>query len=116
MKHHYRHISIAHLNTKSLASTFDAFHLMLENHKFDIVALSETWLKDNKHQYQYVSGYKTVFQNRENKKGGGVGFYVKDHLSFTLRNDITKMDDSIETIWIEVCGKNKNSAFLIGAF
>ena len=26
------------------------------------------------------------------------------------------MDDSIETIWIEVRGKNKNSAFLIGAF
>ena len=91
---------------------------MLENHKFDIVALSETWLKDNKHQYEYVQipGYNTVFRNRENKKGGGVGFYVKDHLSFTLRNDITKMDDSIETIWIEVRGKNKNSAFLIGAF
>ena len=57
-----------------------------------------------------------MFRNRENKKGGGVGFYVKDHLSFTLRNDIMKMDDSIETIWIEVRGKNKNSAFLIGAF
>ena len=72
----------------------------------------------NNHQYKYVqiSGYNTVFRNRENKKGGGVGFYVKDHLSFTLRNDITKMDDSIETIWIEVRGKNKNSAFLIGAF
>ena len=26
------------------------------------------------------------------------------------------MDDSIETIWIEVCGKNKNSGFLVGAF
>ena len=91
---------------------------MLENHKFDIVALSETWLKDNKHQYEYVQipGYNTVFRNRENKKGGGVGFYVKDHVSFTLRNDIMKMDDSIETIWIEVRGKNKNSAFLIGAF
>ena len=57
-----------------------------------------------------------MFRNRENKKGGGVGFYVKDHLSFTLRNDITKMEDSIETIWIKVRGKNKNSAFLIGAF
>ena len=76
------------------------------------------WLKDNKHQYEYaeMSGYNIVFGNRENKKGDGVGFYVKDHLSFTLRNDITKMDDSIETIWIEVRGKNKNSAFLIGAF
>ena len=91
---------------------------MLENHKFDIVALSETWLKDNNNQYEYVQipGYNTVFPNRENKKGGGVGFYVKDHLSFTLRNYITKMDDSIETIWIEVRGKNKNSSFLIGAF
>ena len=118
LKHHHRHISIAHLNTQSLVTTFDAFHLMLENHKFDIVALSETWLKDNKHQYEYVQipGYNTVFRNRENKNGGGVGFYVNDHLSFTLRNDITKMGDSIETIWIEVCGKNKNSAFLIGAF
>ena len=27
-----------------------------------------------------------------------------------------KMDDSIETISIEVRGKNKNSSFLIGAF
>ena len=36
--------------------------------------------------------------------------------SFTLRNDITKMDDSTETIWIEVRGKSKNSAFFIGAF
>ena len=26
------------------------------------------------------------------------------------------MDNSIETIWIEVRGKNKNSTFLIGAF
>ena len=87
-KHHHRHIFIAHLNTQSLASTFDAFHLMLENHKFDIVALSETWLKDNKHQYKYVQipGYNTVFRNRENKMSGGVGFYVKYHLSFTLRN------------------------------
>ena len=72
LKHHHRHISIAHLNTQSL----DTFHLMSENHKFDIVALSETWLKDNKHQYEYVqiAGYNTVFRNRENKKGGGAGF------------------------------------------
>ena len=110
--------SIAHVNTKSLITTFDAFHLILENHKFHIVALSETWLKDNKHQHEYVQilGYNTVFRNRENKKGGGVGFYVKDHLRFTLRNDIMKVDNSIETIWIEVRGKNKNSAFLIGGF
>ena len=43
LKHHHRLISIAHLNPQSsLASTFDTFHLMLENHKFDTVALGET--------------------------------------------------------------------------
>ena len=91
---------------------------MLENHKFDIVALSETWLKDNKYQYQHVQipGYNTMFRNRENKKGGEVCFYLKDHLNIILRNDITKMDDSIETIWIKVRGKNKSSTFLIGTF
>ena len=81
---------------------------MLENRKF------ETWLKDNKHQYEYVQipGYNTVFRNRENKKGEGVGFCVKVHLSLTLWNGITKMDDSIETIWIEVRGKIRTLLFL----
>ena len=89
---------------------------MLEDRKFNLVALSETWLKDNEHQYEYVqiSGYNTVFRSRESKKGGRVGFYIKDHLSFTLRNGITKMDDSIEAIWVDVRGKK--AAFLIGPF
>ena len=103
LKHHRRRISIAHLNTQYLALTFDAFHLMLENHKLVIVALSETWLKDNKHQNEYVQipGYNTVFRNRENKKGG---------------ESVSVQKTTWETIWIEVRGKNKNSAFLIGAF
>ena len=89
---------------------------MLENRKFNLVALSETWLKDNEHHYEYVqiSGYNTVFRNRESKKGGGVGFYIKGHLSFKLRNGITKMDDSIEAIWIDVRGKKTD--FIIGTF
>ena len=96
LKHHHRHISIAHLNTQSLASTFDVFHLMLENHKFDIVALNETWLKDNKHQYKYVQipGYNTVLWNRENKKGGGVSFYVKT--TWVLHSEMTSRKWTIQ--------------------
>ena len=50
LKHHHRHISIAHLNTQSPASVLDAFHFVLVNGKSGIVALSEISLKDNKHQ------------------------------------------------------------------
>ena len=52
--------------------------------KFDIVALSETWLKNNKTQVEYVQidGYKSEFKNRESISGGGVGFYIKEHMNF----------------------------------
>ena len=54
---------------------------MMNKYKFDIVALSEIWLKNNKTQLEYVQidGYKSEFKNREPKSGGGVGFYIKEH-------------------------------------
>ena len=54
---------------------------MMNKYKFDIVALSETWLKNSKTQLEYVQidGYKSEFKNRESKSGGGVGFYIKEH-------------------------------------
>ena len=35
-------------NTQSLLYSFDEFSLMMNRYQFDIVAVSETWLKDNK--------------------------------------------------------------------
>ena len=51
--------------------------------KFDIVALSETWLKNNKTQLEHVQidGYKSEFKIRESKSGSGVGFSIKEHMS-----------------------------------
>ena len=38
-----------HLNTQSMTSTFDEFQFMVNELKFDIITLSETWLKNDKH-------------------------------------------------------------------
>jgi len=38
-------ISIHHLNTQSITSSFAEFQRMLATYKFDIITLSETWLK-----------------------------------------------------------------------
>ena len=45
----YKSISISHLNTQGICSTFDEFTCMLNTQKFDIMTLSGTWLKDNSH-------------------------------------------------------------------
>ena len=43
--------SIAHLNVDPLMSTFNVFSPMLDEYQFDVITLSETWLKD----YIYIS-------------------------------------------------------------
>ena len=89
---------------------------MRNRYQFDIVDVSETWLTDNKRQLEYVqiNGYSSVWKNRESKTGGGVGFYIKEHMSVKVRQDLDKIDESIETLWIELRGRNKNTPFLTG--
>ena len=110
------HISISHLNSQSMTSTFDEFQFMVNGSKFDIITLSKTWLKNDKHLLEYVSlpGYKFSCRNRDEKRGGGVGVYIKDCITYKIRNDIISLDDSLEHLRVEVKGKNKKTPYLIG--
>ena len=47
-------LSIAHLNTRSWAPTFDSFQLFMYKNRFDIVTISETWITNNKKRLDYV--------------------------------------------------------------
>ena len=39
---------------------------------------------------------------------------MKEYISFKVRHDLGKIDESIESLWIELRGRNKNTPFLIG--
>ena len=99
-------ISICHLNTQSVTSTFDEFQRMVNESKFDIITLSETWLKNDKHLLEYVNlpGYKFSYRNRDEKRGGSVGVYIKDCITYKIRNGIINLDFSLEHLWVEVKG------------
>lgn len=60
-------LKIMHLNTQSLVSTFNEFCLMLQKYPLDIVALSETWPKENRPLLDYVNipGFDLIYNNRE---------------------------------------------------
>ena len=111
-------ISIAHLNTQAICSTFDEFTCMLNTQKFDIMTLSETWLRDNPHLLDYVKidGCEVKFRNREHTRGGGVGLYIRSDIKYKLRNDIVNTNTDIEHLWLEVTLRNKNSNLLLGIF
>ena len=106
------------LNYYSICSTFDEFSVMLNMYQFNIISLSETWLKDNKYLLDYVNipGCNFEYRNRDNRRGGGVGFYLQEDVSYKVRRDIVRMDESIEHLWFEIQGKNKHSSYLFGSF
>ena len=111
-----QHLSVAHLNTQSMSSSFPQFEAMLVSHQFDLITMSETWLKENKNLLNHleIEGYKKDFRNRDEKRGGGVGFYLKSDIKYKRRDDIEALDNSIEHQWIEFTGKVKLSNTLIG--
>ena len=76
------------------------------------------WLKNDKYLLEYVrlSGYEFSYWNRDEKRGGGKGIYIRDTTKFKVRSDISKLDDSIEHLWVEIQEKKKNSTCLIGVF
>jgi exonuclease III len=99
-----------------MVSTFDELLATVKEYPFDVVAMSETWLKSNPHLLNYVSipGYANLFRNRDDIRGGGVGVYIRKSINFKRRIDIERIEPELEHLWVEISGRNKHSNLLLG--
>ena len=79
--------------------------------------MSETWLKDDKNLLNHVKipGYKTECKNRDERRSGDVGMYIRDTIMYHLRKDIMRLDPDLERLWIKVKGRNKNHSYLVAS-
>lgn len=77
------HLNIFHCNIRSLRSNFDELICYLSNlmFPFDIIVLSEIWIKLSETQFYKISGYNEFFQCRDSNKSGGVVIYVRNNLT-----------------------------------
>ena len=110
--------SICHLNIRSLQSNLNDFDMYLKslNFEFSFIGVTETWLHDGNCDLYELSSYVFVERHRHTRKGGGVGIFIKDYVSFQDRNDLYSIDDMFESIFIEIDKNvfNKNSNIVIG--
>ena len=90
---------------------------MLQEHPFDILTLSERWLKDDVTLFNYlqIPGYKFSYKNRNERIGGGVGLYIKNSIEYKVHHDFNEIDECIKLLWIECKGKKCNKSYLVAA-
>ena len=93
-------MKFGHLNVRSLLSEFDLFCEFINNEKFEVFAVSETWLNVNIHSdVVSIPQYHCVRADRDGR-GGGVAFYIKKSLQYKVI--LQKLDTQLEQLWISM--------------
>lgn len=78
-------------------------YLHLLKQKFGIIAISETWLNDEKELQDGLEGYEMFWQNRVSKRGGGVALFVMTAFKCKVIGDMTTVIDNLmECMTIEI--------------
>ena len=99
-------LSIVQLNCRGLiGKQVELSHLLfklLGVRKIDIVILVETWLTHESEKRLHIPGFTYHGNTRTTKKGGGVGFLIRDELSFKPRPDLVIDNSTIESCFIEL--------------
>ena len=60
-------------------------------------------------------GVSWYIKDSNERRGGGVGWSIKDSIEYKVRHDLNKIDESIEYLWIECKENNCNKSYLVAS-
>ena len=112
--------TVLSLNIQSLPAKFNEFsELISEFPSFDlcpeIICLQETWNIIDNSMFPLINYHPLLTNLRRSARGGGVGIYIKENLSFKILSKFSIFVERIfESIFIEVSLAN-NKKIIIGS-
>ena len=79
-------LKIIHFNIRSLRKNFITLkeHLSLFTFDFDVIAISESWMKENDFNYFGLPKYNVEHIFRHTKIGGGVTMYIHKDIKYQV--------------------------------
>ena len=106
-----QHFSMCHLNIRSLRKKLGSFEILLDGlqHKFSLLGVTETWLKDDDCDLCDIEGYNKLEKHRKNRYGGVVAIFIKYSIEYTIRNDLIAFNEHIESVFIEISKEHMNA-------
>lgn len=93
-----RKLNIILVNIRSLRANFDELLLFINRNKikFDILGITESWIrKEESFSYQ-IPGYKLFVQERTSKLSGGVALYLRSGLKCTVTEIISEQCNALQ--------------------
>ena len=100
---------IIHFNIQSLEKNIDKVSQYLSELKRqpDVIALTETKLKDNICGNIELAGYKFIHVNSPYTLAGDVGFYINKKLKHSVLGKLQMKVNSVENMWIRIESNKK---------
>ena len=102
------HTSFFHLNCRGLSSNWDSFkdlicNLHTDKFAFDFIGMSELFRIDGDMRLRLPGYHPLLSRTRDDGPRGGVGLFVKGHINYTVRNDLSVFIPHIfESVFIEI--------------
>ena len=110
-----RGFKLASLHINKLITHIDQLRILLaHNEIYIILSINETKLNETISDNEInISGYDIIRRDRITNGGGGVCFYVKSSINFTIRNDLNM--DTLENLCLEI-QKPRSKAFVVATW
>jgi len=97
----HRGFKLASLNINKLTTHIDELRIFLAHNEIDILSINETKLNETISDNEVnILGYNIVRCDRTTDGGGGVCFYVKKSVNFTVRTDLNM--ETLENLCLEI--------------
>ena len=98
--------SMLHINARSLVANINSLciNLITVNHKFSVIAVTETWTNKTNENVIHIPGYDMLVKSRDTN-GGGVALYFDKNLNINIkqRDDLVCTNTNImECMFVQV--------------
>ena len=111
-----KNFSILHLNIHSIQLHIEELRVLLHalNYKFDVIAISESKLKDEPKIDITLPGFHPPYSKPTEAEKGGTILYISDNLNFKPRKDLEiYVSKELESCFVEIINK-KTSNEIVG--
>ena len=100
------------INIQSLQSKHEKLKnliltLVNKNVQIDLIALQETWTIKHPQLLDIPGFQPLIFTNRKRGRGGGVGFYIRSGINYTINNELSVfIDKTFESLTLDISYSN----------